>query len=137
MKGSLVTMKKKWYAIGALVLVLLLCFVFPYAKVEILSLNASEKLEKFDLSCFENVYTEGTPKVFDCKIYCYDAERYAKVLYVLGDCEIAVMVELEWNDENACWDLSTEKVMWTIHGGSAQEFYWPLYYPDKLLGISG
>lgn len=128
-------MKKKyglWIAVGVLVLL----FVLPYAKVEILTINAEEKLKSFDISCFDNVYCEGTPEVYDCKIYSYWKENRAKVLYVLGDCEFGVMVELKWNHDRDCWELARGQNMWTVHGGSAQEFYWPLYYGDKLYPLS-
>lgn len=124
-------MKKKyglWIAVG----VLMLLFVLPYAKVEILTVNAAEKLKAFDISCFDNVYCAGTPEVYDCKIYSYHKEKRAKVLYVLGDCEFGVMVELTWNHDADCWELEDGRNMWTVHGGNAQEFYWSLYYGDKL-----
>ena len=125
-------MKKKWHVLLILVGILLLVCALPYAKVEILSANADRKLESFDLSCFENVYCEGTPKVYDCKIYAYSKERNAKVFYVLGDCEYGVMVDLEWNDAGQFWELVDGRTMWSIHGGNAQEFCWPLYYGDKV-----
>ncbi len=126
-------MKKKWYILAIIAAVLLLVFAIPYAKVEILTINAKEKLAQFDLSCFDNVYCEGTPAVYDCKIYSYREGKSAKALYVLGDCEFGVMVKLEWNQTSACWELVDARNMWTIHGGSAQEFYWPLYYARQLL----
>lgn len=125
-------MKKKWYVLWIIVAFLVLFFVFPYAKVEILSRNAEEKLSAFDISCFDNVYCEGTPQVCDQKIYAYREEEYAKVLYVLGECEFGVMVELKWNADRDCWELADSINLWSTHGGSAQEFYWPLYYADKL-----
>ena len=125
-------MKKKRYVLWIIVAALLLVFVFPYAKVEILSANAEEKLESFDLSCLDNVYCVGTPKVYDCKIYSYRKQANAKVLYVLGECEYGVMIELEWDHTNGCWEVVDGRNVWTIYGGSAQEFYWPLYYADKL-----
>lgn len=125
-------MKKKQRALWIAVAVLLLVFVFPYARVELLSINAEKKLEDFDITCFDNVYCEGTPAVYDCKIYHYWKEHYAKVLYILGDCEFGVMIELKWDQTNACWEIAGGKTMWTVYGGSAQEFYWPLYYADKL-----
>lgn len=128
-------MKKKRYTLWIAVGLLLLVVVFPYAKVEILTINAEEKLKSFDISCFDNVYGEGTPEIYDCKIYSYSEKKQAKVLYVLGDCEFGVMVELEWNQQNDCWELVGGQNMWTVHGGSAQEFYWPLYYGDKLLPL--
>lgn len=124
-------MKKKyglWIAVG----IFMLIFVLPYAKVEILTVNAEEKLKAFDISCFDNVYGAGTPEVYDCKIYSYWKENRAKALYILGDCEFGVMVELKWNHDENCWELESARNMWTIHGGNAQEFYWPLYYGDKL-----
>ena len=124
-------MKKKWYALWIVVGSIVIFFIFPYAKVEILTIDAEEKLESFDISCFNNVYCEGTPEVYDRKIYAYKKEKYAKVLYVLGECEFGVMVELKWNDERACWEFEDCRNMWTVHGGSAQELYWPLYYADK------
>ena len=123
---------KKRYAIWFVIGVLLLLIVFPYAKVEFLTINADKKLESFDISYFDNVYCEGTPKIYDCKIYSYQKDRYAKVLYVLGDCEFGVMVELRWNQQRECWEFENGQNMWTVYGGSAQEFYWPLYYGDKL-----
>lgn len=120
-----------WLIIGALILI----FVIPYARVEILSIDAPRKLASFDLSWFDNVYCEGTPEVYDCKIYAYSQERYAKVLYVLGDCEFGVMVELEWNHSDGCWEFVNGRDVWTIYGGSAQEFYWPLYYGGKLYPV--
>lgn len=126
-------MKKKWYALCIIVGFVVFFFIFPYAKVEILSIDAEEKLESFDISSFDNVYCEGTPQVYDRKIYAYRNEEYAKVLYVLGECEFGVMVELMWNDDRDCWEKYDGRVMWTVHGGSAQEFYWPLYYADELL----
>ena len=128
-KGEL--MKKRigiWIGIA----VLLLIFIIPYIRVEILSINAEEKLASFDLSCFDNVYCEGTPRVYDCKIYSYQEQKKAKVLYVLEDCEYGVMVDMVWDDDKNCWEDAGGRVMWTVHGGSAQEFYWPLYYADKL-----
>lgn len=124
-------MKKKWYVFCIVVAFLLLIFVFPYTKVEILTINAEEKLESFDISCFDNIYGEGTPNVYDCKIFSYRKEKRAKALYVLGDCEFGVMVKLKWNHSNSCWEIEDKQTMWTVHGGSAQEFYWPLYYADK------
>lgn len=128
-------MKKKRYALWIAVGLFLLVFVLPYAKVEILTVNAEEKLRSFDISCFDNVYCEGTPEIYDCKIYSYSEKKQAKVLYVLGDCEFGVMVKLEWNQQNDCWELVDGRNMWTVHGGNAQEFYWPLYYGDKLLPL--
>ena len=121
-----------WITVGVL-----LVFVFPYAKVEILTVNAEEKLAQFDLSCFDNVYCEGTPTVYDCKIYSYRKEETAKVLYVLGDCEFGVLVDLEWNDSKECWELADGRNVWSTHGGNAQEFYWPLYYADKVYPLAG
>lgn len=112
--------------------VLLLIFVFPYVKVECLSNNADKKLERFDISCFDNIYCEGTPNVYDCKIYEYCEKKCARVLYVFGNCEFGVMVNLEWDHNNSCWKLVDSKNMWSVHGGSAQEFCWPLYYADKV-----
>ncbi len=124
--------KKKWIFLWFILGFVFLFIVFPYAKVELLSINAEEKLKSFDISYFDNVYCEGTPKVYDCKIYSYQREKAAKALYVLGDCEFGVMVELTWNQQRDCWEFADGKTMWTIYGGSAQEFYWPLYYGDKL-----
>lgn len=124
-------MRKK-YTFWIAVAVLLLICVFPYAKVEILSINADKKLEKFDISCFDNIYCEGTPNVYDCKIYAYHKKKCAKVLYVFGNCEFGVMAKLEWDHTNSCWKLVDSKNMWSVHGGSAQEFCWPLYYADKV-----
>lgn len=112
--------------------VLLALLVFPYIKVEILTINAEEKLKSFDISYFDNMYCEGTPEIYDCKIYAYRKDKFARVLYVLGDCEFGVMVDLKWNHINACWEFSNGQNMWSVHGGNAQEFYWPLYYGDKL-----
>ena len=126
-------MKQKWYALWIIVGLIVLFFIFPYAKVEILSINAEKKLDSFDISYFDNVYCERTPEVYDRKIYAYRKEEYAKVLYVLGECEFGVMVELKWNNGRDCWELEDYQTMWTVHGGSAQEFYWPLYYADELL----
>lgn len=125
-------MKKKWYALWIIVVVLLLVFVAPYAKVEILTINAEEKLAQFDVSCFDNIYCEGTPAIYDCKIYSYQKEKNAKVLYVLGDCEFGVLVDLEWNESKECWELADGRNVWSTHGGNAQEFYWPLYYANKV-----
>jgi len=125
-------MYRKWLTVGIIVGLVLLIFVIPYAKVEILSINAEEKLKSFDISYFDNVYCEGTPKIYDCKIYEYNKEQYAKALYVLGDCEFGVMLELQWNRDRSCWEFLRGQNVWTVHGGSAQEFYWPLYYADKL-----
>ena len=125
-------MKKKWYAVWVAVGFLLLFFVFPYAKVEILTINAEEKLRSFDVSYFDNVYCEGTPDVYDCKIYSYSREKCAKVLYIFGDCEYGVMVELKWNHQSTCWEFSKGQNMWSAHGGNAHEFYWPLYYAKEL-----
>ena len=112
---------------------LVLILALPYVKVEILSIKAAEKLEAFDISCFDGVYCEGTPEVYDCKIYAYSKENHAKALYVFGDCEFGVMVDLEWNQSKRCWELVDGRNVWSAHGGSAQEFYWPLYYGGKLL----
>ncbi len=125
-------MKKKRYTLWLVISLILVIFVFPYAKVELLSINAEKKLERFDLSCFDNVYCEGTPKVYDCKIYSYLKEKRATALYVFGDCEFGVMVKLEWNNNNHCWELVDGRNMWSVYGGSAQEFYWPLYYADQV-----
>ena len=125
-------MKKTWRAFWILVVFLVVVFAIPYTRVEILSINAPQKLETFDISCFDNVYCEGTPEVYDCKIYSYCKEKYAKVLYVFGDCEFGVMVNLEWSHANQRWIFVDGRNMWSVHGGSAQEFYWPLYYGDKL-----
>ncbi len=128
---------KKRQCLWIAVVVLLIVFVLPYTYVEILSINAEKKLEDFDLSCFNNVYCEGTPEVYDCKIYSYQKEKSVKVLYVFGDCEFGVMVDLEWDPTNACWELVDGRNMWTTHSGSAQEFYWPLYYPSKVFPLLG
>lgn len=125
-------MKKKWYIFFSIAVVLLLFFVIPYAKVEILTINAAEKMESFDISCWDNIYCEGTPRIYDQKIYSYRQQKDARVLYVLGDCEFGVMADLKWNHADSCWELVEYKTMWTVYGGSAQEFYWPLYYADKL-----
>ena len=125
-------MKKTRYLLFGIIVVFLLLLVIPYAKVEILSVNAAEKLESFDVSCWDNIYCEGTPQVYDQKIYSYRQQKDARVLYVLGDCEFGVMADLEWNQSDRCWELMEFKTMWTVHGGSAQELYWPLYYADKL-----
>lgn len=130
-------MQKKWWAIWIVVSILLLVFAFPYARVELLTRNAEKKLESFELSCFDNIYCEGTPLVYDRKIYSYRKNDSARVLYVLGDCEFGVMVELRWNHNNDCWELLDYQNMWTVHGGSAQEFYWPLYYVNKLYPLLG
>ena len=124
-------MKKKWNALWIIVACVVLFIIFSYAKVEILSIDAEEKLESFGISCFDNVYCEGTPQVYDRKIYAYRKEENAKVLYVFGECEFGVMVELKWNNDLDCWELENYQTMWTVHGGSAQELYWPLYYADK------
>jgi hypothetical protein len=126
------TFLKKYCVLLIAVVILLLLVVFPYARVEFLSVNAEEKLKDFDLSCFDNVYCEGTPQVYDLKLYSYREAKSAKALYVFGDCEFGVMVELAWNRANNCWDLVDGRNMWTTHGGSAQEFFWPLYYMDKV-----
>lgn len=100
----------------------MLCFIIPYAQVEILTLTKltpNETLKDFDMSCFDNVYTQGAPEVYDCKVFSYHKEEYAKVLYVFGDCEIAVMAELEWNTDNDCWDLTASTTMWSTNGGNA------------------
>lgn len=125
-------MKIRRYALGIIIGILVLVFAIPYATVEILSINAEKKLESFDISCFDNVYCEGTPEVYDCKIYSYRKDEQAKVLYVFGDCEFGVMVKLEWNQTKHCWELVDGRNLWSVHGGSAQEFYWPLYYGDEL-----
>ena len=125
----------KRYVLLVVVAILLLVFVFPYARVEILTINASKKLETFDISCLDNVYCEGTPKVYDLKIYSYRKQKSAKVLYILGDCEFGVMVQLKWNHTNDRWEIVEGKNMWTTHGGNAQEFYWPLYYADKVFPL--
>jgi hypothetical protein len=126
-------MKQRRYALYILSGILVLIFALPYAKVEILSINAEHKLEAFDVSCFDDVYCEGTPEVYDCKIYTYSKEHHAKALYVFGDCEFGVMVDLEWNPTKRSWELVDGRNMWSAHRGSAQEFYWPLYYGGKLL----
>ena len=123
-------MKKTWLIVC---IILFVVFVIPYAKVEILSINAEEKLKDFDISCYDNIYCEGTPKVYDCKIFEYRKEEYAKVFYVFGDCEYGVMSELEWNHQNGCWDDVGGYVMWSVHGGNASEYSWPLYYPLQAL----
>ncbi len=125
--------KRKYLLIGLAVLILM--FVLPYAKVEILTINAEKKLETLDMSYFENIYEEGIPEVYDCKIFKYSNKKSAKVFYVFGECEYGVMTELEWNDAENCWEIVDERCMWTVYGGSAQEFYWPLYYPDKLFPL--
>ena len=125
-------MKRKCHVLWIVVGIFVLVFALPYAKVEFLSINAEEKLNSFDTSCFDNVYCQGTPKIYDCKIYAYKKENSAKVLYVLGDCEFGVMVDLKWKNDTQCWELADGRNMWSVHGGSAQEFYWPLYYADKL-----
>lgn len=126
-------MKKEWHTFLIILGFIVIFFIVPYAKVEILSTNSEEKLGSFDISCFDNVYGEGTPEIYDQKIYEYRKERYAKALFVLGECEFGVMVELSWNSDRDCWELEDYQTMWTVHGGSAQEFYWPLYYADELL----
>lgn len=123
--------KKKKILLYILILVLVL-IVLPYAKVEILSINADKKLESFDLSCFDNIYCAGTPYVYDCKIYSYWPRKYAKVFYVFGNCEFGVMAKLKWNSSENCWEHSSSKTMWSAYGGSAHEFYWPLYYGKRL-----
>ena len=125
-------MKKSVLFWGCMAAILLFLLIIPYLKVEILTINAEEKLEAFDISCFDNIYCEGTPRVYDRKIYSYQEKKNAKVLYVLGDCEFGVMVNLVWNDHDNCWDLADTRNVWTVHGGSAQEWYWPIYYVDKL-----
>ena len=128
-------MKISWRALWIAILVLV--FVIPYANVELLSINASQKLAAFDISCFDNVYCEGTPDVYDCKIYSYSEEKHAKVLYVFGDCEFGVMVNLEWCHVNQCWKFVEGRNLWSIYGGSAQGFYWPMYYGDKVYPLLG
>ena len=128
---------KRWMIWSVVACLLFLCLVIPYIKVEILTVNADEKLKDFDLSCFDNVYFQGTPPVYDCKIYSYHKEESAQVFYVFGDCEIAVMVDLEWDKKQDCWSLVDGQTMWSTWGGSADEFCWPLYYPDKLFGWVG
>ena len=126
--------RKKWPAVCATIAAFILFFVvFPFVKVEILSINAEEKLESFDLSRFDNVYCEGTPEVYDCKIFEYRKLDHATVFYVLGDCEFGVMVKLKWNAQDICWEMEDWRNMWTVHGGSASEYYWPPYYIDKML----
>lgn len=125
-------MKRKRHIVWIVIGILVIALVLPYVVVEIQSIDAEQKLASFDLSCFDNVYGEGTPEVYNRKIYSYYEGKCAKVLYVLGDCEFGVMVELEWNATDACWQLVDARNMWTVHGGSAQEFCWPLYYPDKV-----
>lgn len=127
-------MKKK-FLLWVVIVLWLVVFVFPYATVEILSVNSENKLQAFDISCFDNVYCKGTPKIYDCKIYAYRKNQSAKVLYILGDCEFGVMVDLEWNHTNQSWNLVEGKNMWSIYGGSAQEFCWPLYYADKVFPV--
>ena len=73
-------MKKRtafWKKLGVFFLIFV---IIPYAKVEILSINAEEKLEDFDITCFDNIYCEGTPRVYDCKIYSYYEKKSTKVL---------------------------------------------------------
>ena len=123
---------KKRYVWLIVLAMLLLVIVLPYARVELLSTDAEQKLASFDLSCYENVYCEGIPKVYDCKIYSYRAESSAKVFYVLGECEFGMMVQLKWDEMNACWEHVSGQVMWSSHGGNAREFYWPLYYADMF-----
>ena len=132
-KKRFLSKRKKWI-LWIIVCILLLFVVFPYIKVELLSINADEKLKSFDLSGFGTVLFEDVPTVYDCKIFSYHKEQCAKVLYVLGDCEYGIMVKLEWNDDSNRWDLASSQVMWSVYGGSASEFYWPLYYGDKLFG---
>ena len=132
-KKEVAKKKRKFLLIGVVVLFFVLV-VIPYINVEILSINAEEKLASFDLSCYDNIYCEGTPLVYDCKIYSYQERKKAKVLFVLEDCEFGLMADLEWNNEKNCWEDAGGRLMWTVHGGSAQEFYWPLYYGDKLWG---
>ena len=74
---------KKRYAIWFVIGVLLLLIVFPYAKVEFLTINADKKLESFDISYFDNVYCEGTPKIYDCKIYSYQKDRYVLLAKII------------------------------------------------------
>ena len=128
-------MMKKRTILLLIIVFSVLFVIFSYAKVEILSINAEEKLASFNISSFDNIYCEGTPTVYDRLIYNFKHEGYAKVLYVLCECEFGVMAELRWNSNRDCWELEDYQTMWTVHGGSAQEFYWPLYYVDKLFPL--
>lgn len=119
--------------VACLLIILLSVLIVPYIKTEILSKNAHQKLEGFDTTNLRGAYAE---KIYDIKIFSYHEKQSAEVLYVLGDCEYIVIVELEWDGENDCWIEVDGDLKWSAHGGSAGEgkFYWPFYYGHKILG---
>lgn len=113
--------------------ILLVALIIPYIKAEVLSQNWKDKLSTFDTSDLEAAYAET---IYDVKIFSYSANEKAEVLYVLGDCEYIIMVELDWNIKHNCWTMIDSSLMWSAHGGTAGEgkFYWPFYYGHKILG---
>ncbi|MBQ8383169.1 MAG: hypothetical protein IJX47_08205 [Clostridia bacterium] len=120
---------RRWSPVAILVILLALLIV-PYIQAEILSRNADQKLADFDPSELQAIYDE---LIYDIKILSYKERESAKVLYIFGDCEYATLVDLEWNDQQVCWEITHEQLQQTAHGGSADEFYWPFYYGHKFL----
>ena len=120
---------RKWIPVAILVLLLALLIV-PYIQAEILSRNADEKLADFDPSELQEAYAE---RIYDVKIFSYKEKQSARVLYVLGDCEFVVLVDLEWDHEQNCWAIDFAQVQQSAYGGSASEFYWPFYYGHRFI----
>lgn len=121
--------QKKKRAIFCSILILLLLFIMviiPYARVEVLTLATKNELLHTDLSSLNNIYGSGIPELYDIKVYSYHHKSNAKAMFVVGDCEFGLMVDLTW-DENAQWIIQDHEVMWTVHGGSAGEWFWPYY----------
>lgn len=105
-------MKKKIYFI--IIIILLLIIIFPYIKVELLTMYASEQ---FQCSSFEMI-----DDISYCKVMKYRAE-YAEVLYVCkGKATILVKYE-KVSDE---WEEKSWECIWSS-SGSADGFTWPFY----------
>lgn len=115
------------------VAIILVVLIVPYIKAEVLSKNWENKLSAFDTSDLEEIYAVT---IYDAKIFSYSANKKAEVLYVLGECEYIIIVELDWDAKHNCWIMIDASLMWSAHGGTAGEgkFYWPFYYGHKILG---
>ena len=112
-------------ALAVVSVILAAIFLLPYLCVEGLTLCVASKFESEAFPAYSDT-------VHTIKVYSYIPGVYAKVYYVLGDREYGIMQEYEWDDATSLWVQTRGKCMWSRYGGSAQEWFWPLYDADRL-----
>jgi hypothetical protein len=115
---DILTRKRIWILVTAVIL--LVCVIYPYTKVVVLTHFYSD--EFMNASC--NAYFNAK----EVKVYDYEKEEHAKCLILADNGMYGAMVEYEWDSSQNEWKYVIYSCVWTRYGGNAHEFYWPLFY---------